>query len=187
MVPLAALWLPILLSALLVFVVSSIIHMMLPYHRSDFRRVPAEDDVMAALRRFNIPPGDYLMPRPESPGQMNSPEFIAKRTQGPVLVMTILPPGAAGMARNLALWFVYTVVVGLFAAYVAALALPPGAAYRPVFRIAGTVAFCGYSLALLQNTIWYSRGWGFTLKSMFDGLIYALLTGGAFGWLWPEA
>jgi len=45
--------------------------------------------------------------------------------------------------------------------------------------------FGGYALALLQNSIWYKRAWNFTLKSMADGLVYALLTAGTFGWLWP--
>jgi hypothetical protein len=30
------------------------------------------------------------------------------------------------------------------------------------------------------------RSWIRTLKSMFDGLIYALLTASVFGWLWPR-
>ena len=68
----------------------------------------------------------------------------------------------------------------------------PGAAggratpYLTVFRIVGTVTFAGYALALAQYSIWYGRAWSITLKSMFDGLIYALLTGGVFGWLWPQ-
>ena len=186
MVSVAALWLPILAAAILVFLVSSLIHMVLPYHKNDFRKVPAEDDVMAALRPFNIPPGDYLMPSPGGPEQMRSPEFLAKREKGPVLVMTTLPPGPPSMGQSLVLWFLYAILVGVFAAYVTGLALGPGAPYMTVFRFSGTVAFAGYSLALLQNTIWYRRGWGFTLKTMFDGLVYALLTAGAFGWLWPR-
>lgn len=185
MVPVTALWLPILVAAVLVFVVSSIIHMMLPYHESDFRKLPREDDVMDALRQFNIPAGDYLVPCPESRRDLRSAEFIAKRDRGPVVVMTTWPSGATGMAASLTMWFVYALVVGIFAGYLAGVALGPGAPYLAVFRFTGTVAFAGYSLALMQNSIWYRRGWGFTLKSMFDGLIYALLTAGAFGWLWP--
>lgn len=41
------------------------------------------------------------------------------------------------------------------------------------------------ALALLQNSIWYKRKWSSTLKSMADGLVYALVTAGTFGWLWP--
>jgi hypothetical protein len=55
-----------------------------------------------------------------------------------------------------------------------------------VFRLVGTAAFMGYSLALLQHSIWYKRNWGTTLKSVFDGLLYGLLTAGVFGWLWPR-
>jgi hypothetical protein len=91
----------------------------------------------------------------------------------------------ASIGRNLAKWFVYTIVVALFAAYVASLVLPAGAPYMTVFRVTSTVAFAGYALALWQSWIWYSRSLGSTIRTTIDGLVYALLTGGAFGWLWP--
>lgn len=185
MVPIAALWIPILLSAVIVFVVSSIIHMMLPYHRTDFGRIPDEDKVMEGLRKFNVPPGDYLMPCAGSPKEMGTPEFIEKMKRGPVALLTVMKSGPPSMAGNLVLWFVYCVVVGVFAAYIAGRAQPAGAHYLSVFRFAGCTAFVGYSLALWQNVIWYKRSWKATLKSTLDGLIYGLLTGGTFGWLWP--
>ena len=89
------------------------------------------------------------------------------------------------MRDQLILWFLYCVVVSLFAAYVGGLALGPGEEYMPVFRIAAVTAFVGYALAHPQRSIWYSRSWATTGRSMFDGLVYGLLTGGAFGWLWP--
>ena len=186
MVPLSQLWLPVLVSALFVFVASSILHMALPFHRKDFRPLPSEGEVMAALRRFNLPPGDYVFPRPESMAAMKSPEFQEKRNQGPVAVMTIMPSGPGSMAQPLALWFVYCIVVNIFAGYVAGRALGPGAHYLEVFRFAGTVAFAGHSLALWPQTIWYKRAWTTSLVSTIDGLIYALLTAGTFGWLWPR-
>jgi hypothetical protein len=186
MVPIMSLWLPIVLSAVMVFVVSSIIHMALPFHRGDWRRLSNEDGVMDALRRFNIAPGDYLAPRPASRQGMKDPEFVAKMNAGPVLIMTVRPGGPPSMGRNLALWFAYAIVVGVFAAYIAGRALAPGTRYLEVFRFAGCTAFLGYSLALLQNSIWYWRNWGATLRSVADGLIYGLLTGGTFGWLWPR-
>jgi len=185
MVPIAALWIPILLSAVIVFVVSSIIHMMLPYHRTDFGRIPDEDKVMEGLRKFNVPPGDYLMPCAGSPKEMGTPEFIEKMKKGPVACLTVMKSGPPSMIGNLVLWFVYCVVVGVFAAYIAGRAQPAGAHYLSVFRFAGCTAFVGYSLALWQNVIWYKRPWKATLKSTLDGLIYGLLTGGTFGWLWP--
>ena len=183
MVSLTALWLPILLSAVLVFVASSIIHMALRWHSSDFKRFPNEDGVMDALRPFNLPPADYVAPLPESMGHMSSPEFKAKQARGPSFSLTILVNTSIG--RNLVKWFLYSIVIGVFAAYVASLTLPAGAPYMTVFRVTSTVTFAAYALALWQNWIWYSRSLGYTVRTTIDGLIYALLTGGAFGWLWP--
>jgi hypothetical protein len=183
MVSLTALWLPILVSAALVFVASSIIHMALRWHSSDFKRFPDEDGVMNALRPFNLPPADYVAPLPESMAHMSSPEFKTKQARGPSFALTILVNTSIG--RNLAKWFLYSVIIGVFAAYVASLALPAGAPYNTVFRVTSTVTFAAYALALWQNWIWYSRGLGYTVRTTIDGLIYALLTGGAFGWLWP--
>jgi hypothetical protein len=184
MVSLAALWLPILLSAVIVFVASSAIHMLLRYHSSDWKRVPSEDGVLDALRPFDLSPGDYAAPMPQSMAEMSSPEFKAKLEKGPRVNLTVMGPSNS-MARSLVLWFLYAVVVSIFAGYVAGIALEPGTPYLTVFRIASTVAFAGYALALWQGWIWYSRSVGYTLKSTLDGLIYALLTGGVFGWLWP--
>jgi hypothetical protein len=187
MVPLTSLVVPILVSAVIVFIASSIIHMVLGYHRKDFRGFAEQEDaVQAALRPFGVTPGDYVLPYAGSMEAMKSPEFIERRKKGPVVVMTVLPSGEVSMARSLALWFVYSIVVSLFGGYVASRALGPGADYLSVFRFVGTTAFAGYSLALLQNTIWYGRNWGMTLKTMLDGLMYALLTAGTFGWLWPR-
>jgi len=186
MTALHLLWLPILLSSVIVFVVSSIIHMALPWHKSDYPKVTNEDSVMDALRPLAIPPGDYMIPRPSSREDMRSPEFAEKMRKGPVMMLTVMPNGPMSMGKNLALWFLYSVVVGLLAAYVAGRALPVGAAYLHVFRFVGVTAFVGYSLALWQMSIWYRRAWSATIKATVDGLIYALLTAGTFGWLWPR-
>ena len=186
MTGLSALWLPILLSAAIVFVVSSVIHMVLPWHKSDYPRMANEDKVMDALRPLAIPPGDYMVPRPSSRGELRSPQFAEKLKRGPVLVLTVMPNGPMAMGKSLVLWFLYCAVVGVFAAYVAGRALHPGASYLEVFRFAGATAFIGYSLALWQMSIWYRRAWSTTVKTTADGLIYALLTAGTFGWLWPR-
>ena len=186
MVPVMSLGVPIVLSAGIVFVASSVIHMVLPYHRNDLRKLPKEDEVMAALRRFNIPPGDYVVPHAGSPAGMKQPEFVDKMKKGPIVFMTLAPGGPPSMGKSLLLWFLYSIVVSVFAAYIAGRALAPGAHYLEVFRFAGCSAFMAYSLALLQNSIWYKRNWGMTLKTMFDGLVYGLLTAGTFGWLWPR-
>ncbi len=186
MTGLAALWVPILLSAVIVFVVSSLIHMASPWHKSDYPKLPNEDRVMDVLRPLAIPPGDYMMPRPSSRQEMRSPQFAEKFKKGPVMMFTVWPGGSMSMGRQLVQWFLYAVIVGVFAAYVAGRALPPGAEYLHVFRFAGVTAFIGYALALWQMSIWYRRAWLTTVKATVDGLIYALLTAGTFGWLWPR-
>jgi hypothetical protein len=186
MTGLTALWLPILLSAVLVFVVSSIIHSVLPWHKGDYSAMPNQDKVMEALRSFAIPPGDYMVPRPATRQDMRAPEFLENMKKGPVMVVTVMPNGMMGMGKSLAGWFVYAVVVGMFAAFVAGSALPPGAAYGQVFHFASITAFVGYSVALWQMSIWYRRAWSTTIKATIDGLIYALLTAGVFVWLWPK-
>lgn len=186
MTALSSLWLPILLSAVIVFLVSSAIHMTPLWHKNDYPKVPNEDRVMDALRPLAIPPGEYMVPRASSTQEMRSPEFLEKMKKGPVLVLTVMPNAPIPMGTNLALWFLYSLVVGVFAAYVAGRALPPGAAYLHVFRFAGVTAFVGYTLALWQMSIWYRRTWSSTIKATVDGLIYALLTAGTFGWLWPQ-
>ncbi len=186
MVPVMSLAVPILVSAVIVFVVSSIIHMVLPYHQNDLRRLPNEDAVLDALRRLNIPPGDYALPHAGSSAARKQPEFVEKLKRGPVVFMTLAPGGPPSMGPSLLLWFLYAVVVSVFAAYIAGRALAPGAHYLAVFRFAGCSAFLAYSLALPQSSIWYKRNWAMTLKTMFDGLVYGLLTAGTFGWLWPR-
>jgi hypothetical protein len=186
MVPVPSLLVPILLSAVIVFVVSSLIHMVLGYHAGDWKRLPKEDEVQAALRPFNLAPGDYMLPCPGSRAALKDPAHLDRMTKGPVVVMTVFPSGPPAMGTSLVLWFLYAVLVGVFAAYIAGRALGPGAHYLQVFRFVGTAAFMGYSFALLQNSIWYRRNWGATARSSFDGFVYALLTAGTFGWLWPR-
>ncbi|HPF69223.1 MAG TPA: hypothetical protein PLQ13_01015 [Candidatus Krumholzibacteria bacterium] len=187
MVPLFSLWMPIVVSAVLVFVASSIMHMALKYHHDDFRNLPDEDGVRAALKPFAIPPGEYMVPGLPPKTAWNAPERKAKLIEGPIAIMTFMKPGLPEMGPQLAMWFGYCVLVGVFAAYVAGGLIAPGAPYLHVHRYVGAVAFCGYGLALMQHSIWYKRAWSVTLKSLFDALVYGLVTGGVFGWLWPHA
>jgi hypothetical protein len=183
-VSLMSLWLPILLSAVVVFVASSVIHMLLRWHSNDFAPVRDEDALMAELRRFGLGPGDYVVPHAASMEQMKDPAYLEKVKLGPVAFITVGRNDLA-LGRNLALWFLYSLGVGVIAGYIAGRALPPGAEYLEVFRFTGAAALAGYVFALAQNSIWYSRSWSSTLRSMADGVVYALLTAGVFGWLWP--
>lgn len=187
MTVLHVLWLPILLSSVFVFVASSIIHMALPWwHRSDYGKLPQEEKVMDALRPFATPPGDYMVPNCPGNAEMRSPEFKEKMRKGPVFIATVLPDGPIAIGKSLALWFLYLVVVSFLSGYVALHGLLVGASYPRVFRIAGVTSFLGYSTAIWQMSIWYRRSWTTTIKTTVDGLIYAGLTAGTFGWLWPR-
>lgn len=182
MVAVTSLFLPILVSAVFVFIASSLIHMLLGYHSNDYRGTPDEEALRTALR---LPPGDYVIPYCASMAEMKTEVHTRKMQEGPVVFMTVAKPGMSFMGSSLAWWFVYCLVVALFAAYVAGQALAPGADYIEVFQIAGAVAFAGYGLGHWQQTIWYKRSGTTALKSTFDALIYALITAGTLGWLWP--
>ena len=183
---LVSLWLPIVLSAVIVFVASSVIHMTPLWHKNDYPKMPREAEALDALRPLAIPPGDYFIPRASGMKEMRSPEFKEKMKRGPVAVLTVMPNGEMAMGRCLVQWFAFLIVVGLFVALVTCRTLPVGTPYPRVFKVAGTIAFMAYSLALCELSIWYRRSWSLTLKSAFDGLIYAALTAGTFGWLWPR-
>jgi hypothetical protein len=187
MVPLTSLVLPIVVSAIVVFFASFIIHTVLGYHKTDLRKLPdaQEDDILAAIARLSIAPADYGVPHPGSHERMKDPAFVAKMTKGPIVFMNIVPGEPPTMARPLALWFVYTLVVTFFAAYITSRAVTPATDYLTVFRFIGTSAFMGYALGQIPESIWWRRRWTRTFVSVFDSLIYALLTAGVFGWLWP--
>lgn len=179
------LWLPILLSSVFVFLASSVIHMAIPLHRGDYRKLPGEDGVRAALRAAGVPPGQYMVPCPGSMKDMGSPEMLAKFGEGPVGTLILRPNGPPRIGPALVQWFLYSLLIGVFVAYITGLALPAGAHYRQVFRVAGAVAMLGYAFSYIPDSIWKGLSWRVTLKFLLDGAVYALLTAGTFGWLWP--
>ncbi len=185
MVGLTALWLPILLSAVIVFVASSVMHMVLPYHRSDYSKLPEEDAILAALRPFGLKRGLYMFPYCTHK-DMKSPEMMEKRRLGPVGMLTVFPSGQVNMGKFMGQWFVFCLVISFFIAYLTGRTIPPGADYLSVFCVAGTAGFLAYGLGNLSNGIWKGQPWSMTIKEVVDGLIYGLLTAGTFGWLWPR-
>lgn len=185
MVSLTALLLPILLAAVIVFVASSLIHMVLPYHRSDYKQLPEEDKILASLRPAGLQRGLYVFPYCTHK-DMKSPAIQEKYKQGPVGTLTVYPSGSPAMGKFMGLWFAYCLLIGLFVAYITGRTVAPGTHYPAVFRVAGSVAFMSYGLGPLVNGIWKGQPWSNVIKEAFDGLIYALLTAGTFGWLWPR-
>jgi len=185
-VQLMDLWSAILLSGVLVFLASSILHMVLPVHTGDFKKLKGEEAVLDVMRSEGVTPGEYMFPGCDSMKDMGNPEFIAKMNKGPVGFMIVVPNGPPSMGKSLAQWFAYTLVIGTLVAYVASIYLPAAPEYMDVFRLTSTIAAIGYCLSNVTNSIWKGSSWWVTTKFVFDGLIYAALTAGAFSWLWPS-
>jgi hypothetical protein len=184
MVTLGMLWLPILVSAAIVFVASFLMWMVLPHHKSDWQRLPDEAGVTAALKKAGG--GLYMLPCCGDAALMNDPAFKKRYEEGPTGIITLRAPGPSSMNRQLALSLLYNLGAAVFVAYLAGRTLPPGTHYLQVFRVAGTATFLAYAGALFYPAIWMNRPWRVALKDMMDALVYALLTAGVFGWLWPR-
>jgi len=181
------LWLPILLSAVFVFIMSAIVHMVLPYHRTEWSPAPNQDALQNALR--GVAAGQYAFPMELDPKNRMTPEAMKKWADGPSGFLTLFAPGPMSMPRMLFQSFVLNVVISFFAAYVAghALVTGPGApAYLDVHRVVGTIGFMTYGLAAGYECIWYGRAWKGFAFGLVDALLYGLLMGGTFGWLWPR-
>ncbi len=176
-----SLWLPILVSAVFIFITSAVIWMAMPWHKSDFRKAGDEDAARAALK--GSAPGQYMLPYCVDPKGLEAPGMKQKFIDGPLAYITVVPNGLPQMGKKLVLSFLYYIGVGILCAYFVTRTVAVDADYLAVFRIAGTVAWIAYGIAYVQDSIWFGRPWSLTLKGMFDALIYALLTGGVFGWL----
>ncbi|MCR9247631.1 MAG: hypothetical protein NXI31_21610 [bacterium] len=187
MTALAALWLPILLSAVFVFVVSSIIHMVLPIHRKDFGKVPDEDEVRAAIRKASPAPGQYMIPCAPDMQAAATPEFKAKLDEGPVATMIVRPNGLWGLGPALLKWFVFSLVVSTFCAYLTAIRNAPGAEAKVVFQMTGAIATLGYVFSHVHEWTWKGLPTAVMVRFAIDGAIYAMVTAATFAWLWPAA
>lgn len=182
----ASLWLPVLVGAVVVFFASFVIHMLLPLHKGDYRQLPNEDAVLADLRKAGVEPGMYFFPHLCGPAEMKNPEAVKRFEAGPVGTMVVQPNGMPRLGRSLVQWFVYCVLVGAFVAYLVSHVLPRGADFALVMQVTGGIAFFGYAGASAQYSIWWNHSWRVTAKNLLDGLVYGVLTGLAFGWLWPR-
>ncbi len=182
-ISLVSLWLPILLSAIVVFLASAIIWMAVKWHDSDWQKLPNEEAARNALK--GTPRGDYTMPYAMTAEARASDDFKQKCEEGPIAMVTVFDNGMPKMGKQLTLWFVFCVVVSFFVAYVLVATTAPGTSYLQVFQVASTVAFLTYGGSAIPASIWFGQGWMRTVKDMVDGLVYGLLTGGVFGWLWP--
>lgn len=184
MVDLFSLWLPILLSAVVVWIISALVWTALPHHKNDYQPLPDEDAARKALLPQNLKPGLYNMPHVADWKDSKKPDVIKKFDDGPNGYFTIIPNGMPAMGKSMVLSFIYYLVVGIFIAYIASRTLSPTAHYLAVFRVVGTSAWLAYGFGIIPDAIWFGRPWSTIFKHMIDTLVYALFTAGIFGWLW---
>ena len=185
MVTIGALWLPILLSSIAVWMASAFFWMVSPHHKSDYVRFPDEEGVRRALAAQRLAPGQYSIPYSVSAKDLEDPEMVSKFEEGPVGIFTVAPSGVPAMGSKVAQSFLFYFLISTVVAYMASRTVDPGADYLAVFRVAGTVAWLAYGTAIVPDAIWFGRPWSGIVKGLLDALAYALLTAGFFGWLWP--
>ena len=185
-VSVASLWMPILVSAVIVFVASFLAWMVLPHHKQDYPELPDEEKIMDAMRAAGVQPGQYAFPNCGGDMKaMSTPEFQEKMKKGPCGFVYVGPSGPPNMGKSLGQWFVYCLFIGALVAYLTGLTHAPGTDYMVIFRFAGTAATVAYCTALIPTAIWKHASWSMIGKEMIDGFVYGLLVGGTFGWLWP--
>ena len=183
------LWLPVVASTVLVFVASSVIHMVVQWHKSEYGKLANEDEVRTAVRASGASPGLYVLPHCPDMKSLQTPEMQKKFTEGPIAFITLKQPGPPKMGGALVMWFVFILVVTAIAAYVAQKTLAPFAAdltFMRICRVVGAVTFLAYVGGTIQNGIWMGKPWSAVAKEVADGAIYAAITALAFGWLWPH-
>ena len=186
MTPFLSLLLPIVVSAVAVFVLTMVLHMT-PWHRRDTLRLPDEEGVRKALQPFHIPPNDYAVPHPGSGAEMKSPEYDAKREAGPVMFLTVLPAGPWKMGTMLGMWFLFVVVVSASIACVVGTIVPPGGDTHTLFHHVAVLTFLTYAMGAVPMSIWYGRKWSTTFRNAVDSLLYALVSAWIFSMMWPKA
>ena len=185
MVTIGALWLPILVSSIAVWVASVLFWTVMPHHRSDLGRLPDEDAARQALGPQGLAPGQYMIPYAVTHKDLQDPETPRKFEEGPVGFLTVVPSGVPTIGSKIMLSVVFYLLISTVVSYLASRTLDPGADYLTVFRVTGTVAWLAYGTATVPDAIWFGRPWSVILKGQLDALVYGLLTAGFFSWLWP--
>jgi hypothetical protein len=183
---LGALWLPIIVAAIALFIASALAWVLLPHHKGEWRRLSNENEFMETLGKGNPAPGLYAFPYAMDQKQAELPELKAKMAKGPIGYVTLRTPGAVSMAPMMAQSFVFYLIVTLFIAYVAYHAIPARAPYLQVFRVTGTMALMSFAFASVPESIWFARPWKSFALQLVDSVVYALLVAGIFGSLWPR-
>ena len=185
MVSLAQLWLPIVVSAVVVFFASFLAWMVVGHHKTDWKKLPDEEGLIGELKKQKPAAGQYMFPHCADGKQRQDPEFQKRWKEGPAGSVVVFGPGQANMGKSLAQYSLLCLVVSVFVAYLAGHTLAAGREYLAVFRVAGTASILAWCGSVASHSIWMGKTWSSTWKDILDGIVYGLLTAGVFGWLWP--
>ncbi|MDF1808105.1 MAG: hypothetical protein P1U42_00260 [Phycisphaerales bacterium] len=190
MVPLTDLILAILIASVAVFFASSMMWMVLPHHRKDFKFLEEkESGYIDAIKNLDIKPGLYMYPGCDhSKSQSDERKNAIKERwdAGPWGVLTVYP-GKPNFGMNLLKTFLTFLVITIFVAYITGIGVAPGADYMHVFRIAGTTAILGHCMGGLCGSFFMGKPTRFIITDFIDGIVYALVTAGIIASMWPAA
>ena len=185
-VSLAQLWLPIIIATVCVFFASSIIWMLLPYHKPDIKFIPNEGEFDEAISKLNIAPGFYMYPNCQDAKDMKGDAFKARWKSGPWGTINVLGQ-QPNFGINLLKTFIAYGVITVMVAYIAGLAMGPGADYMEVFRVVATAGILGHCMGALAGSFFMGTPTRFIITSFIDGVIFALITAGVMASMWPAA
>ena len=182
---LTSLWLPILLAAAAVWIVFIIPSMALPHHKQDWIGLSDEDGFMDDLRRRGIKPGNYLFPDFRTTAALKSPKVEKALKEGPVGHLSVWQTPVT-MGDKMAASFIVHLVVAILIAYLTRIALPGPAPFAKVFQIAATAGILAYSFSFNPNALWFGAYKRTIAATIFDGIVFGVVTGAIFGWRWPH-
>ena len=181
------LWLPILLSGLFAWIASALIHMLIKYHNSDYKKLNNEESISKAIEESGTPVGFYTMPHCEDMKEMNDPAVQEKFKKGPIAIITIMENGLPPMGKLLTQQLLFFVLGSLLIGYIGSLGLSQASDFGDVFHLLFISGFIGFGWASIPNSIWFGHPWSVTVKYLIDAVIYSAVIAATFGWLWPSA
>jgi hypothetical protein len=183
---LSTLWMPIVLSAIVVFIASSIMWMALPHHKTDWIDIAGGDArLLSLIKELDLWGRQYVFPAGLMGGRRD-PALAEALKDEPTGFLIVRPHGGSSLGRSLVYYFIFNLIVSVFVGYLAYHTLPPGADYLSVFRVTGTATILAYGAGAIPEAVFFGRSWSMTFKQVLDGIVYGLLTAGVFGWLWPR-
>jgi hypothetical protein len=116
---------------------------------------------------------------------MKTPEVQQKFVEGPLAMVALKPGAPMSMGAPLTQWFLFCLVISFLCALLAAHTVAAGASPARVFHVLALAGLLGHAAGPIPNAIWWSHTWRSSFKHVIDGLIYALIIGATFMWLWP--